>query len=234
MNESCALVIFVKTPGASPVKTRLARDIGSLRAAEFYDLSLRATTARAVALKLSDPSLAVYWAVAEMNRLDSSFWSTFPSVSQGDGNLGQRLAYVYEHVRNRHSAVCFMGADSPHIPAHTISENIARTLKHRSDRFQLGKTLDGGFYFFGGGLALPREVWTGVEYSTERTAKDLVGQLASIGKVEALPMDFDIDTKEDLLRLAKIEYQTENLLLEQNEIIAWSRSVAELLGEKRA
>lgn len=233
MSETCALVIFVKTPGESPVKTRLAREIGSALAAKFYELSLRATTARALALKKSNPSLVVYWAVAEANCLESRIWSTFPTVSQGDGNLGQRLAHVFEQVLKTHPAVCFMGADSPHIPTHVISENISRTMKHRSDCFQLGKTLDGGFYFFGGGLSLPREVWTSVEYSTEKTAGDLLGRLNSVGTTEALPTNFDIDTKNDLLRLARIDISAEGLLPEQNEIIAWCRSVADSFGERR-
>ncbi len=39
---SAAIAIFVKTPGLSPVKTRLAATIGEEKAKEFYLLSLKA------------------------------------------------------------------------------------------------------------------------------------------------------------------------------------------------
>src|SRR5690606_32263439 len=96
----------------------------------------------------------------------------------------------------------------------------------RADCFQLGKTLDGGFYFFGGGIPLSREVWTKVEYSTNKTADELLRQLTLVGKIEILPVDFDVDTKEDLLRMARFNVSKEALLPEQKKIIAWSQDIA--------
>ena len=41
--KSVAVVTFVKTPGKSPIKTRLAKQIGVTRALEFYITSLNET-----------------------------------------------------------------------------------------------------------------------------------------------------------------------------------------------
>jgi glycosyltransferase A (GT-A) superfamily protein (DUF2064 family) len=39
------LAVFVKTPGLSPIKTRLAASVGEQKALEFYRRSLRVTEA---------------------------------------------------------------------------------------------------------------------------------------------------------------------------------------------
>jgi glycosyltransferase A (GT-A) superfamily protein (DUF2064 family) len=44
-----ALAIFVKTPGLSPVKTRLAEGIGQARAEAFYRLAVDAVAEVALA-----------------------------------------------------------------------------------------------------------------------------------------------------------------------------------------
>ncbi|HEV8692715.1 MAG TPA: hypothetical protein VGQ93_00795, partial [Lysobacter sp.] len=58
------LAIFVKTPGYSPVKTRLAADCGRAYAEAWYR---RAAAAVASVAKIAADreGIAVYWAVAE-------------------------------------------------------------------------------------------------------------------------------------------------------------------------
>lgn len=225
MNADFALVTFVKTPGVSPVKTRLARDIGQDLASEFYALSLKATEARAHELKKLLPSLTIYWAVAEESCLEASVWSQFPSVPQGEGDLGDRLARVYEESLRRHSLVCFMGADSPHITSSKIANHIKHSYVSRERHFHLGPTSDGGFFFFGSGIPVAPSLWRSIQYSTDRTASDLEMALLPTATTIRFDEDFDIDEKSDLERLSKIDRSDPGLLPEQLAIIDWASAL---------
>lgn len=225
MSKGGALAIFVKTPELSPIKTRLAASIGEEKARQFYELSLRATSASARALQSSIPNLQVYWAVAEAEGQSEKRWESFPTISQGDGGLGTRLDTVYEELLKRHHYVCFIGADSPHLSVENLRTGILQTAQHLTKKFVIGETLDGGFYFFGGSLPIPSSTWLSVEYSTDQTANQLLSNLASLGEVEHLKKSFDIDTVEDLRRCGNISGQAETFLPEQKALISWAKDL---------
>ncbi|MBK7843010.1 MAG: glycosyltransferase [Bdellovibrionales bacterium] len=223
--SSGALAIFVKTPELSPVKTRLASSIGPERALQFYEFALAATEAFASELQKRIPDLQVYWAVAEPDGQGAKRWNSFPVVSQGAGDLGSRLALVYESLLKSHTYVCFMGADSPHLEVETLSEAVRLTKRNSKEKFVIGETLDGGFYFFGGSISLPSSVWQDVEYSTDRTAIQLIQNLSGFGAVERIRENFDIDTIEDLLRCSLVLTGGAVYLPEQIELIQWSKTL---------
>jgi hypothetical protein len=79
------IAIFVKTPGLSPVKTRLAAAIGEKRALEFYRLAIEA-----VREVVSASGLQACWAVAE----ETADWTGFPVIFQGEGALGTIMSTV--------------------------------------------------------------------------------------------------------------------------------------------
>ena len=225
MKTSGALAVFVKTPGLSPVKTRLASAIGVRLAEEFYELSIHATKSVVIELTKQFPGLQVYWAVAEKNGMESSFWTDFSRVWQGTGDLGERLHSVYSQILSRHHFVCFIGADSPHVDVSTVSKGIFLTAKHLERKFVIGPAMDGGFYFFGGSANLPKETWCQVDYSTDKTSRQLENQLTAFGGLEKIEMEFDVDTAEDLIKLYKKLDSSENLLPEQKTLLAWLRSM---------
>lgn len=214
-----ALVIFVKTPGLSPLKTRLAASLGVDGTMKFYQASLLATAAVAKKLSSEKPGLCVYWAVAEPQAVNLAQWQQFPTVWQGDGDLGDRLAHVYAQMLVRHSYVCFMGADSPHVEVKDLSTGIARVQESCAQKFVLGPTEDGGFYFFGSGIALPKSVWIDVAYSSGTTLAELKDGLLPFGQVEYIAPNFDIDTVEDLNRYASLNMEHLHLLPEQKSLM---------------
>ena len=70
-----ALVVFVKTPGLSPVKTRLAKGIGSENAKTFFVKSVKAVESIAHRiLKNNDVDCHPHWAVAENDGLSHELW----------------------------------------------------------------------------------------------------------------------------------------------------------------
>lgn len=224
MNESGALAIFVKTPGLSAVKTRLASSIGKEAANRFYELSLAAVSAVMRELRYLMPHLQIYWAVAEREGVDSQWWSSHPVIWQGNGSLGCRLSFVYDELLKSHGYVCFIGADSPHLTAHDLKRGIQLTWACLHQKFVLGETVDGGFYFFGGSLPLSEKSWLNAEYSTSQTSRQLRSELEKFAGVEMLAGNFDIDTVADLRRFSELSLSRNGFLPEQNKLIDWARS----------
>ncbi len=191
---SVAVAAFVRTPGHSQGKTRLAAGVGAQRAAEFYHLALAVT--EAVLEGARGLGLTPYWAVAEAAALDDPRWQALPRLWQGEGSLGERQDRVYRHLLASHSAALLIGADCPLLSPGDLLE-ARRALRHEVP-FVLGPATDGGYYLFGGRLPVPGTVWTGVEYSTPETAAQLRVALGPLGAVALLPQLPDVDTRADL------------------------------------
>lgn len=214
-----AIAIFVKTPGVSEIKSRLAATIGEQNALEFYQLSLKATQAVVIeAIKKSEGKIEAYWAVAEKDQLDHSLWNSFKTIPQGSGDLGERLAAVYSKLQQKHRKVFLIGADSPHMPYKSLLKAEFKLIS--SSSFILGETEDGGFYLFGARGIIERAEWRAIPYSSEDTAAVLVERF---GKSRAifLERNFDIDYYEDLVKLA--DHPVDDLLPEQIAVINWAK-----------
>ncbi|MEX0430721.1 TIGR04282 family arsenosugar biosynthesis glycosyltransferase [Spiribacter insolitus] len=194
-----AVAVFAKTTGLSPVKTRLARDIGLSNAQAFYRLSVAAVAETVGTLAERYPlALRPHWAVAEPQAVHLGQWRAFPAIWTGEGPLGERLHTVYSALAKSHDAVILMGTDSPQLTPAAVAEAIER-LERRPGACVIGPALDGGFYLFAAGIPLAPERWTGVAYSEATTLNDLVGGIRGGGvPVEFLPRRTDTDTFDDL------------------------------------
>lgn len=204
--QKIAVVAFVKTPGLSPIKTRLAEGIGPDLAHRFYGLSVAATKAFLLQLHTEFPEFVPMWAVAEADGVCHAMWKDLPRISQGSGTLGERLHRVYSTLREDFDGVCFIGSDSPHLTsAHFIPIVMKIHSTSQKDQgaptFFVGKTKDGGFYLFCGASPLPQTVWLNTPYSDPRTCEKLITALSDHGTIKSLPESFDIDDRSDLLLL---------------------------------
>ncbi len=132
------LVIFAKAPRMGRVKTRLARDIGTVAAWAFYRRQLCS-----LVQKLGhDPRWRTYLFVSPDDAvLDSGGWPRGVSrVAQGSGDLGQRMQYAFDILPP--GPVMIVGADIPGI----TSEHITDGFQVRSDitmRFLVPPTMVG-------------------------------------------------------------------------------------------
>ena len=220
-----AVAIFAKTPGLTPAKTRLAAGVGPAIAESFYLRALEITEQVACAAATTDPGLTPYWAVAEQEGIGRECWSGLPQLWQGDGDLGSRLAHVYDTLLARHDAVLLIGSDSPLlVPGHLLQ---ARAMLQGNDReFVMGRALDGGFYLLGGTVPLSQTVWTTVSYSGADTAEQLLANLepvGSVGQLEPLP---DVDTVDDLQVIPALAAASTDLLPAQRALVEWIRRLA--------
>ena len=228
MNEvGVALAVFVKTPGLSPVKTRLAAGLGRARAEELYRLSVAAVEAT-VAAAAARNDVAAYWAVAEEAGLADARWQRFPRIHQGSGELGERLGRVFEQLQRRHDVVIAIGGDSPQMTPELIRRAIdpLRLGAHKPTHV-LGRCHDGGFYLVGTNRPLPPEVWRDVPYSTPNAAAQLAANLARHGPIVELPHLADVDRAEDLATVRDELRAIADPSAEQLAVLNWIDAYAE-------
>lgn len=212
-----ALAIFVKTPGLSPIKTRLARGIGAKSAIHFHNLAARAT---AEVMSACGDAIQPYWALAEDDPLAYANWTGFPCITQGNGNLGDRLYRVHAQLQARHGSSLMIGTDIPQITLHLILA-AADALARPHVTHVLGPARDGGFWLFGSKGEIGSDIWNAVPYSTTDTAEALQNSLADSGRMELLPTLTDIDTVADLGDLHKALYNLPEPTTSQRELLTW-------------
>jgi rSAM/selenodomain-associated transferase 1 len=218
---STALAIFVKTPGLSPIKTRLAAGIGAGRAEQFHALAANAVAAVArAAMPLVEP----YWAVAESEALQHPCWKGLPTLWQGGGGLGARLDSVCHALQNRHGRVLLVGADCPQLSVELLHAAV-RVLKERQTPLVMGRASDGGFWLFGTRVPVPASVWRQPTYSTASTANELIAALHPLAAPAHLPTLTDIDRAEDLIALADALNELPAPLPEQQALQTWLRGL---------
>ncbi|HXS73704.1 MAG TPA: DUF2064 domain-containing protein [Rhodanobacteraceae bacterium] len=220
-----ALAVFVKTPGLSPVKTRLATSIGQENAIAFHRLAACAVMEVTHAARNAACDLQPYWAVAEHAALDAVCWCGAPRLWQGEGELGARLHRVYASLQARHGRALMIGADAPQLTPALLRAALA-ALDDPATPFVLGAAADGGFWLFGGRVPMAESIWRGVRYSHARTAGELRAALASFGAIATLPSLTDVDSAADLSALAEALDALDDPLPAQRRLRAWLRDLS--------
>lgn len=226
--EPTGVAIFVKTPGLSPLKTRLASTIGEELAEEFHVLS--ASAVEAVVAKAGQTNqIHPFWAVAEDDGLENVLWSKFPRVWQGEGGLADRLDRVYSTLRDDKEHVILIGADTPQMTTEILSEAHHILAEATEPQFVIGRSDDGGFYLFGGNSPIPHNVWQSVSYSESTTADQLASAIKSFGPIHELPMLSDVDIFGDLEPMGDALANLPAPLGEQIRLLQW---ISRLLMER--
>jgi rSAM/selenodomain-associated transferase 1 len=224
-----ALALFVKTPGLSPVKTRLAAGIGAERAGELF---LACADAVSELLQQFERRSGVrcHWAIAEDDSLAPAFWAARGGLhwlAQGEGGLGARMARVQRQLVRESGFGLLIGADAPQLRIEHLEE-AAAWLRSPQPRQVLGPAADGGFWLYGGNRIAPDALWESVNYSEPRTARDFHAALSAYGSWRELPMLADLDTAEDLQVLAEaLRALPQALPAQQRLLAAIERRLAE-------
>ncbi len=189
------VIIFVKTPRAGAVKTRLAADVGAGRAAALF----RIMTERTVMTALAGPWRTVI-AVDDGAGLSGREHLFPPHVArcvQGAGDLGQRMGRVMGAAPP--GPVIAIGADAPGLRAEHLRQAFAAL---RGADAVFGPAADGGYWLIG--LARRRAapaLFEGVRWSTRHALKDTTKTLPPAFKTAMLETLSDIDEARDLANL---------------------------------
>jgi glycosyltransferase A (GT-A) superfamily protein (DUF2064 family) len=193
-----AIAIFVKTPGLSPIKTRLAASLGRARAEEWHRLAAQAIGERAETAAVGP----VYFAVAEAGALDHPLWATLPRLAQGEGGLGERMQRVLDQLIERHGSGLLLGADTVQFRLQHLRQ-ASTWLADSPARWVLGPASDGGFWTFGSNRRLPADRWKSVRYSQCDTRQNFEAGLIDAGQGLLLDELSDLDEAADLPRVLK-------------------------------
>lgn len=179
---------MLKEPRPGRVKTRLARDIGSIAATWWFRHQVRRLLRRIV-----DPRWQVVLAVAPDSAIASRAWPALPRKAQGGGDLGARMARM---LRAADGPVCLIGADIPGITPARIACAFAALGDHDA---VFGPAPDGGFWLVGvrHPKRLPHGFFRKVRWSSEHALSDSLATLPGwrVARVDTLR---DVDTAADL------------------------------------
>ncbi|MCD2451666.1 DUF2064 domain-containing protein [Methylicorpusculum oleiharenae] len=195
-----AIALFVKTPGLSPVKTRLAASLGT-DAAETLHLTAAQSVTSVIADACQQIPLQGYYAVAEVGALDHWYWQALPTVWQGEGGLGERMGLIYEQLLQRHPYVLLVGADIPQMTSRQVCDCAHWLSATDFSRFAFGPSFDGGFWLFGGNRRLSQALWTHISYSQPDTGEQFLNAIAPFGDIFQTDSLQDADELADLVRV---------------------------------
>ena len=212
-----AIAVFVKTPGVSPLKTRLAATIGQEKAEHFFRLSVSCITRTltdAVSKNKGKLKINPYWAIAEKESLTNPIWSKFNTLHTGDGDLGDRQSYIYHQLLKTHDVVILIGADAPQLSIAALEQAIDALNQHD---YAIGPADDGGYYLLAGKKEIKDEIWSSTPWSDPKTKAVLSKQLDS--KPFELAVLTDVDTEDDLKQIRN--EMPEELNKEQSALLYW-------------
>ncbi|MFA5948943.1 MAG: TIGR04282 family arsenosugar biosynthesis glycosyltransferase [Hyphomicrobium sp.] len=188
------VVVMVKVPALGRVKTRLSREIGAVRAAQFYRQSLATVVAR---LKGSEWRLVL--AVAPDNGAGSRQLPRCVHIAQGTGDLGQRMQRVMDRLPA--GPVIIIGSDIPGVGRRHIRRAFRLLGQHDA---VLGPAGDGGYWLVGF-KRRPRVPcgFERVRWSGPHALADTMRNLAGLRVAFADQLD-DVDEAADLARLGHL------------------------------
>ncbi len=194
-----ALLVFVKYPTPRQVKTRLGQEIGYENAAGLYHDFVEYLFQR-LDNELGIDCL-VYYAPAEKEKEFRSWLGDHRYyLSQSDGNLGNRLVHGFEQGFQTYSRIIAIGTDSPDLPIEYLDDAFHHL---KENDVVLGPCDDGGYYLIGLSHPFPA-LFHNIPWSTSRVFETTLQKINRAGAMlEVLPKWYDVDTFDDLQRLAK-------------------------------
>ena len=219
MTLRVGIAIFVKTPGHSPLKTRLAAGIGPDAAQQFHMLAAHAVAAVARQAQRELLDCTAHWAIAEASALDDPAWASLPRIGQGEGDLGARMGYVTDGLLARCDAALLLGADTPQITSVDIAAAAQGLI---ANQHVLGPSEDGGFWLLATRGGVPAPAWSATPWSHAETAARFSEALgdASIARLRTLR---DVDIADDLMPLLRNLDALDKPLPEQQRLAEWLR-----------
>jgi len=187
------LVLMAKAPRMGAVKTRLAADVGLVKAWTFQRRCLFDT-----ARKLHDPRWRCWLSVTpDRAALQTRLWPKgWVAIPQGGGDLGQRM--LSPLLALPPGPVVIVGADIPGVTA----AHIAAAFEALGENdFVFGPATDGGYWLVGA-KRHPRLVdpFFDVRWSSKHALGDTLANLPDGARVGFVKTLADVDNAKDLIK----------------------------------
>lgn len=190
------LLLFTKPAREGRVKTRLIGDLTAAEAAALHGAFLDDLLER---LRDGDFELRLAWALDPADDLPAG---PVPGIRQEGDDLGERLYRALAGAAEEVSSVMALGSDHPTLPLEWIHQ--AFEAVERGAPVVLGPAEDGGYYLVAlRSDAVSRRLFQGIPWSTAGVLPVTLERCRELGiSPELLPEAADVDTPEDLRRLA--------------------------------
>ena len=190
------LLLFTKPAREGRVKTRLIGDLTAAEAASLHATFLDDLLER---LREGDFELRLAWALDSGDDLPAG---PVPGIRQEGDDLGERLYRALSGAAREVSSVMALGSDHPTLPLERIHQ--AFEALERGARVVLGPAEDGGYYLVAlRSDAVSRRLFQDIPWSTAGVLLATLERCRELGiSPELLPVAADVDTPEDLRRLA--------------------------------
>jgi hypothetical protein len=190
------LLLFTKPAREGRVKTRLIGDLTAAEAAALHTAFLEDLLCR---LREGDFELRLAWALEPEEEIPGG---PVAGVRQQGDDLGERLYRALSAAAAEAGAVAALGSDHPTLPLELVHRAF-ETVEAGAD-VVLGPAEDGGYYLIAlRASAVARRLFEEIAWSTERVLPATLERCRELGfRVELLPAASDVDTPEDLRRLA--------------------------------
>ncbi|KAI0566605.1 glycosyl transferase [Gracilaria domingensis] len=198
------ILLFTKYPTPGFAKTRLIPAKGPEGAAQISNELTQRTLTTLRSYQAYDPHahVIIHYAVSGREITVSKVYEWLKPVkrqevvSQGSGDLGDRLMTAFEHSFAKNaSKVVVVGSDTPDLSTDILS-NAFKILDDAD--VVIGPAEDGGYYLLGM-KAMNQGLFTSIPWSTSTVLKETVAAAESTGLVvKRLPTLRDIDTPNDL------------------------------------
>lgn len=191
------LLLFTKPAREGRVKTRLIGDLTAAEAAALHAAFLGDLLDR---LRSGDFELRLAWALEAQDEVPAG---PVPGVRQQGEDLGERLYRALSEAARDGASVMALGSDHPTLPTELIQEAFDRLEK--GAEVVLGPAEDGGYYLIAlRADAVDPRLFERIAWSTDRVLPATLERCRELGlAVELLPPASDVDTPEDLRRLAE-------------------------------
>ena len=182
-----ALVVFARAPVRGKVKTRLAAEVGEVRATQAYAALLGLALARAAcwegprAIACADSASLEYFKALPQ----AAGFHCFPQ--EGDG-LGPRMRLALQRALTWAPAAILMGTD---VADHAATDLPAARAALALAEVVLGPVADGGYWLIGVKADHPA-LFEGPHWGTPRVYAQTLQRCAGL-RVRALPIRRDVD-----------------------------------------
>ena len=202
-SELCALAVMTKAPQPGQVKTRLSPPLTPHEAAELNKCFLVDTGVAISRATKTSPAcgVAVYTPPDAASAYVDILPTNFILLPQRGESFGERLYFAaMDLFKCGFASVCLIDSDSPTVSAETFATAVKR-LNVDGDTVVLGPCEDGGYYLIG--MNKPhRELFEGIDWSTERVLDQTMQRASEIGmEPKLLPVGYDVDDRAALRRL---------------------------------
>lgn len=196
MSAARRLLLFTKPAREGRVKTRLIGDLTAGQAAALHQAFLEDLLDR---LRQGDFELRLAWALDDGDEVPAG---PVPGVRQEGRDLGERLYRALSGAAREAGVVAAVGSDHPTLPLELVHRAFERV--EAGADVVLGPAEDGGYYLIAlRAGAVPPRLFEGIAWSTDRVLPATLERCRELGlAVELLPEASDVDTPDDLRRLA--------------------------------